>query len=50
VVEALAAKARSVTVGNGLDEGVELGPTVFRTRVPDRQAGRTRGLVARAAV
>ena len=32
MVEALAAKARSVTVGNGLDEGVELGPTVFRTR------------------
>jgi acyl-CoA reductase-like NAD-dependent aldehyde dehydrogenase len=43
VVEALAAKARSVKVGNGLDEGVELGPI---NNAP--QFERVKGLVAEA--
>jgi acyl-CoA reductase-like NAD-dependent aldehyde dehydrogenase len=43
VVEALAAKARSVKVGNGLDEGVELGPINNRP-----QFERVKGLVAEA--
>ena len=43
VVEALAAKARSVRVGNGLDEGVELGPI---NNMP--QFERVKGLVADA--
>jgi acyl-CoA reductase-like NAD-dependent aldehyde dehydrogenase len=43
VVEALAAKARSVKVGNGLDEGVELGPINN-----EPQFERVKGLVAEA--
>ena len=43
VVEALAAKARSVRVGNGLDEGVEMGPLNNRA-----QFERVQGLVADA--
>jgi acyl-CoA reductase-like NAD-dependent aldehyde dehydrogenase len=43
VVEALAAKARSVRVGNGLDEGVELGPINNKP-----QFERVKGLVAEA--
>jgi acyl-CoA reductase-like NAD-dependent aldehyde dehydrogenase len=43
VVEALAAKARSVRVGNGLDEGVELGPINSKP-----QFDRVKGLVADA--
>jgi acyl-CoA reductase-like NAD-dependent aldehyde dehydrogenase len=43
VVEALAAKARSVKVGNGLDEGVELGPINNKP-----QFERVKGLVADA--
>jgi acyl-CoA reductase-like NAD-dependent aldehyde dehydrogenase len=43
VVEALAAKARSVRVGNGLDEGVELGPINNKP-----QFDRVKGLVADA--
>jgi acyl-CoA reductase-like NAD-dependent aldehyde dehydrogenase len=43
VVEALAAKARSVKVGNGLDEGTELGPINN-----EPQFERVKGLVAEA--
>ncbi len=43
VVEALAAKARSVKVGNGLDEGTELGPINNKP-----QFERVKGLVAEA--
>ena len=43
VVEALAAKARAVKVGNGLDEGTELGPINNKP-----QFERVKGLVAEA--